>query len=74
VNIGRRPKFPEGVPPQLVAIVERCWAQVAKTRPKFPAVVAWQGLTLVHFSAQRERILWYRGCVQALFWGSLSGA
>ena len=28
-----------------------------------------QGLTLVHISAQRERFLWYMGCVEALFRG-----
>jgi hypothetical protein len=26
-----------------------------------------QGLTLVHFSAQRERFLWDRGCVWRVF-------
>jgi len=25
------------------------------------AAAAWQGLTLAHFSAQRERFSWYRG-------------
>jgi len=34
-----------------------------------------QGLTLVHFSAQRERFLWNRGCVERLFrgcsWGDM---
>jgi len=29
--------------------------------------VPWmQGLTLVHFSAQCERFLWYRGCIEGL--------
>jgi len=32
-----------------------------------------QGLTLVHFSAQRKRILWDRGCIKGLFRGC-SGA
>jgi hypothetical protein len=32
-----------------------------------------QGLTLVHFSAQRKRIRWDRGCVQGLFRGCLVG-
>ena len=32
-----------------------------------------QGLTLVHFSAQRERFLWDRGCAQGLFGGCLGG-
>ena len=26
-----------------------------------------QGLTLVHFSAQRQRFLWIRGCIAGLF-------
>ena len=30
-----------------------------------------QGLTLVHYSAQRKRFLWDRGCVQRLFRGCL---
>jgi hypothetical protein len=30
-----------------------------------------QGLTLVHFSAQRKRFLWNRGCVWLLFRGCL---
>jgi len=30
-----------------------------------------QGLTLVHFSAQRKHFLWDRGCVQGLFRGCL---
>ena len=41
VNVGRRPKFPEGTPKQLVAVVERCWDQTAKKRPAFKAVVSW---------------------------------
>ena len=32
-----------------------------------------QGLTLVHFSAQLERILWHRGCIQGLSSGCLGG-
>jgi len=35
---------------------------------------AWrQGHTLVHFSAQRKRFLWHRGCIQGLFTGCLGG-
>jgi hypothetical protein len=30
-----------------------------------------QGLTLVHFSAQRKRFLWDRGCVQGVYRGCL---
>jgi hypothetical protein len=30
------------------------------------AAAAWQGLTLVHLSAQLERFLWDRGCAQGL--------
>jgi hypothetical protein len=30
-----------------------------------------QGLTLVHFSAQRERFLCDRGCTQGLFMGCM---
>jgi len=33
------------------------------------AAAAAQGLTRVHFSAQREHFLWYRGCVEGLFRG-----
>jgi hypothetical protein len=29
----------------------------------------WQGLTLVHFPAQLERILWDRGAFRGCFWG-----
>ena len=32
-----------------------------------------QGLTLVHFSAQRERFLWDRGCIQGLLMGCKGG-
>jgi hypothetical protein len=32
-----------------------------------------QGLTLVHFSAQRKRFGWHRGCIYGLFWGYLWG-
>jgi len=32
-----------------------------------------QELTLVHFSAQRKRFLWHRGCSQGLFRGYLGG-
>ena len=30
-------------------------------------VASRQGLTLVHFSAQNERFVWHRGCIQGLF-------
>jgi len=33
-----------------------------------------QGLTFVHFSAQRKRFLWARGCIRGLFGGCLRGA
>jgi len=33
----------------------------------------WQGLTLLHLSAQRERFLWDRGCIWVLCRGSLGG-
>jgi len=32
-----------------------------------------QGLTLVHFSAQRRRLLWDRGCIHGVFRGCLGG-
>ena len=32
-----------------------------------------QGLTLVHFSAQRKRYLWDKGCIEGLFRGCLGG-
>ena len=35
-----------------------------------PAAVD-HGLTLVHFSAQRKRFLWDRGCIYGLPWGCL---
>jgi len=34
---------------------------------------AGQGLTLVHFSAQRKRFLWDRGCIEGLFRGCSGG-
>jgi len=33
----------------------------------------WQGLTFVHFSAQRKRILLDRGYIEGLFRGCLGG-
>jgi len=39
---------------------------VAATGPR-------QRLTLVHFSAQRERFLWDRGCNEGFFRGCLAG-
>ena len=33
----------------------------------------WQGLTLVHFSAQRKCFRWDWGCMQGLFRGCLGG-
>jgi hypothetical protein len=44
VNIGKRPKFPSGTPKQMVAIVDKCWDQLAKKRPAFQPVVSWWGL------------------------------
>jgi hypothetical protein len=41
--------------------------------PVHHAHAAAQGLTLVHFSAQRKRFLWYGGCVEGLFRGTLGG-
>jgi len=32
-----------------------------------------QGLTPVHFSAQRECLLWHRKCIEGLFKGCLAG-
>ena len=34
------------------------------------AMATVQGLTLVHFSAQRKRFLWSKGCIYALFSGA----
>ena len=44
--------------------------------PATPAALApcTQGLTLVHFLAQRERFVWDRGCIWALFRGCIEGA
>jgi len=36
-------------------------------------IITTQGLTLVHFSAQRKRLLWVRGCIWRLFRGFLGG-
>jgi len=33
-----------------------------------------QGLTFAHFSAQRKRFVWDRGCIQGLFRGCVGGA
>jgi len=32
-----------------------------------------QGVSLVHFSAQRKHFLWARGCIQGLFRGYIAG-
>ena len=32
-----------------------------------------QGLTLVHFSVQRKRFVWDRGCIEGLFTGHFAG-
>jgi hypothetical protein len=37
------------------------------------ARTSFQGLTLVHLSAQRKRFVWNRGCIQGLFWGCSGG-
>jgi len=34
---------------------------------------SFQGLTLVHFSAQAERFAWDRGCAEGLFKGCVGG-
>jgi len=39
----------------------------------YPALAPRQGLTLVHFPAQRKRFLWHRGFGQGLLRGSLGG-
>ena len=36
----------------------------------FLSTALWQGLTLVHFSAQRKRFLWERGCVYGVSGGN----
>jgi len=33
------------------------------------SMASWQGRTLVHYSAQRKRFLWDRGCIYGLFRG-----
>jgi len=43
----------------------------ARHRPPRPASSASSGLTLVHISAQRERFVWNRGCIEGSFWGCL---
>ena len=37
------------------------------------AAASRQGLTLVHFSPQRKRFLWDRGCIEGLFRGYFVG-
>jgi hypothetical protein len=39
---------------------------VEKNATSRPASPSYQGLTLVHFSAQRKRFLWDRGCIYHL--------
>ena len=53
-----------------------CMEEWKKARPytilrQFASFV--QGLTLVQFSAQRKRFLWYRGCVEGLLRGNIAG-
>ena len=38
-----------------------------------PSITSDQGLTLIHFSAQRKRFLWDKGCLFELFKGCLGG-
>ena len=40
VNVGRRPKFPEGTPKPIAAIVEQCWDSAPSKRPSFRTVKA----------------------------------
>jgi len=42
--------------------------------PAPPPAASVQGLKLVHFSAQRKRVLWDRGCIQGVVRGRLRGA
>ena len=37
------------------------------------AIAKRQGLTLVHFLAQRKHLVWDRGCIQGVFRGCLGG-
>jgi hypothetical protein len=41
--------------------------------PSMVSDTSYQGLTLVHFSAQRKRFLWDRGCIEGLFRGYFAG-
>ena len=51
----------------LLVLASQSAAAVRRRSPSLSART--QGLTLVHLSAQRERFLWYRGCVEGLFRG-----
>ena len=39
----------------------------SSTAVPLPASASEQGLTLVHFSAQRKRFMWDRGCMYGVF-------
>jgi len=43
------------------------------TKAREAGSTAYQGLTLVHFSAQPEPFLWNMGCIQGLFRERLGG-
>ena len=46
---------------------------VAGVRSSSLEMASDQGLTLVHFSAQRKRFLWDRGCIEGLLRGYFAG-
>jgi hypothetical protein len=50
-----------------------CFCPYPPCQRSWAATPATQGLTLVHFSAQRERFLWGRGCMYGLLRGCLGG-
>jgi hypothetical protein len=56
-------------PRELDQCLEQVHVMLARRAP--PAVG--QGLTLVHFSAQRKRFLWYRGFIEGLLRVCLAG-
>jgi len=45
-----------------ITVLRSCFSEYALVRARVIVEVRWQGLTLVHFSAQLEHFLWDRGC------------
>ena len=54
-------------------LMEVKWPRAMRRRRTACSEARQQGLTLVHFSAQRKRFLWDRGCIEGLFRGCSAG-